>query len=55
MSLDENKVIVRRYQEIYNSNNLDAHNNVLDENFLGPRIMPGMNVMVQAIRNQNNT
>lgn len=42
MSLEENKAIVRRYQEIYNSNNLQVLSEVLDENFLAPRMMPGM-------------
>ncbi|HXQ38674.1 MAG TPA: ester cyclase [Anaerolineales bacterium] len=42
MSLEENKAIVRRYQEIYNSNNLDALNEVIEENFLTPRMLPGM-------------
>ena len=42
MSVDENKNIVRRYQEIYNSNNLDALVEVLSENLLTPRIMPGV-------------
>ena len=42
MSIEENKSIVRRYQEIYNSNNLDALNEVVKEDFLTPRMMPGM-------------
>ena len=42
MSTEENKAIVRRYQEIYNSNNLDALTEVVAEDFLTPRIMDGM-------------
>ena len=42
MSIEENKNIVRRYQEIYNSNNLDALLEVVSENLLTPRIMAGV-------------
>ena len=42
MSTEENKAIVRRYQEIYNSNNLDVLTEVVAENFRTPRMMPGM-------------
>ncbi len=42
MSLEENKNIVRRYQEIYNSNNLDALLAVVSEDLLTPKIMPGI-------------
>ncbi|HXQ34982.1 MAG TPA: ester cyclase [Anaerolineales bacterium] len=42
MSIEENKRIVRRYQEIYNSNNLDALNEVVTEHVLTPRMMAGM-------------
>lgn len=42
MSTEENKNIVRRYQEILNSNDLDALDEVLSEKFLTPRMMPGM-------------
>ena len=42
MSLEENKQLVRRYQEIYNNNNLDALTEVLAEDLLTPRIMPGI-------------
>ena len=41
MSLEENKNIVRRYQEIYNSNDLDALSDVVSDDFLTPKIMPG--------------
>src|SRR5690242_4961310 len=42
MSIEENKQIVRRYQEIYNSNNLGALDEVVSQNLLTPRIMPGI-------------
>lgn len=42
MSIEENKKIVRRYQEIYNSNHLDSLEEVVSENLLTPRIMPGI-------------
>ncbi len=42
MSLEANKELVRRYQEIYNSNELDALSEVLADDLLTPRIMPGI-------------
>jgi steroid delta-isomerase-like uncharacterized protein len=42
MSIEENKQIVRRYQEIYNSNNLDDLLEVVSENLLTPKIMAGI-------------
>lgn len=42
MSLEENKKIVRRYQEIYNSNDLEALSEVVSEYLLTPKIMPGI-------------
>lgn len=42
MSVEENKSIVRRYQEIYNSNDLDALHEVVAENLRTPKIMPGL-------------
>ena len=42
MSLEENKDIVRRYQEIYNRNELDRLTEVVSEDLLTPRIMPGI-------------
>jgi predicted ester cyclase len=38
----KNKNIVRRYQDIYNSNHLDDLLEVVSENMLTPRIMPGV-------------
>jgi steroid delta-isomerase-like uncharacterized protein len=42
MSVEENKDIVRRYQEIYNSNDLDRLTEVVSEDLLTPHIMPGI-------------
>jgi len=42
VSIEENKEIIRRYQEIYNRNDLDALGEVVSENLLTPRIMPGI-------------
>jgi predicted ester cyclase len=42
MSIEENKNIVRRYQEIYNSNQLEFLGDVVAEDLLAPKIMPGM-------------
>jgi predicted ester cyclase len=42
MSIEENKNIVRLYQEIYNSNDLDRLTEVVSEDLLTPNIMPGI-------------
>lgn len=42
MSIEENKKIVERYQEIYNSNDLDSLGEVVSEDLLTPKIMPGI-------------
>ena len=42
MSIEEKKNIVRRYQDIYNSNNLDDLLEVVSEDLLTPRIMAGI-------------
>jgi steroid delta-isomerase-like uncharacterized protein len=42
VSIEENKKLVLRYQEIYNSNNLEALIEVLSADLLTPRIMPGI-------------
>ena len=42
MSLEENKQLIRRYQEIYNSNNLDELGEVMSFDVLTPKIMPNM-------------
>jgi len=50
MSIEENKKIVRRYQEIYNSNNLDALGDVVSEDLLTPKIMPGIPTGIEGAR-----
>lgn len=42
LSVEENKEIVRRYQDIYNSNELDRLAEVVSEGLLTPKIMPGI-------------
>lgn len=42
MSLEDNKAIVRRYQEIYNSNNLEALGDVLAPEFKPHSLMGGI-------------
>jgi predicted ester cyclase len=42
MSIEENKNIVRRYQEIYNSNELDRLDEVMAGDVLTPKIVPGL-------------
>jgi steroid delta-isomerase-like uncharacterized protein len=42
MSVEENKQIVRRYQEIYNSNDLDELDEIMAFDVLMPKLMPNM-------------
>lgn len=42
MSIEKNKKIVQRYQEIYNSNELEALGEVVSKDLLTPKIMPGI-------------
>jgi steroid delta-isomerase-like uncharacterized protein len=42
MSIEENKNIVRRYQEIYNRNDLDSLGAVVADDVLTPKMLPGM-------------
>ena len=42
MSTEENKEIVRRYQEIHNSNNLQALGEVVAEDLAMPKVMAGL-------------
>ena len=50
MSIEENKAIVRRYQEIYNSNDLDALAEVVSENLLTPKILPGLSHGIEGAK-----
>jgi len=42
MSTEENKAIVRRYQEAFNSNNLDALDEIVAADIRSQRTTPGM-------------
>ncbi|MGQ0601315.1 MAG: ester cyclase [Anaerolineales bacterium] len=42
MSTESNKALVRRYREIYNTNQLDKLGEVLADNFVPHTLMPGM-------------
>ena len=50
MSFEENKNIVRRYQNIYNSNNLDALDEVVSKDLLTPKIMPGIPTGIEGAK-----
>lgn len=55
MSIEENKRIVRRYQDIYNSNNLDALREVMADDVVMPRAMPGMPTRLEGARRVHET
>ena len=55
MSIEDNKAIVRRYQDIYNSNNLDALSEVVAEDVLTPKIMPGMKAGLEGAKQVHAT
>jgi steroid delta-isomerase-like uncharacterized protein len=50
MSIEENKKIVQRYQEIYNSNDLDSLGEVVAEDLLTPKIMPGIPTGIEGAK-----
>ena len=50
MSIEENKKVVQRYQEIYNSNDLDSLNEVVSEDLLTPKIMPGIPTGIEGAK-----
>jgi len=50
MSVEENKKIVRRYQEIYNSNDLGALDEVVSQGLLTPKIMPGIPTGIEGAK-----
>lgn len=50
MSIAENKEIVQRYQEIYNSNDLDALAEVVSEDLLTPKIMSGIPAGIEGAK-----
>jgi len=50
VSIAENKKIVQRYQEIYNSNDLDALGEVVSEDLLTPKIMSGIPIGIEGAK-----
>jgi predicted ester cyclase len=50
MSTEANKATVRRYREIYNSNNLDALGEVLAADFVPHSLMPGVPNTLDGIK-----
>jgi steroid delta-isomerase-like uncharacterized protein len=50
MSFEENKNIVRRYQNIYNSNNLNSLDEVVSKDLLTPKIMPGIPTGIEGAK-----
>jgi len=50
MSIEKNKKIVKRYQEIYNNNDLDALTEVVSEDLLTPRIMLGIPTGIEGAK-----
>jgi len=50
MSIEENKKIVQRYQEIYNSNDLDALSEVVSEDLRTPKIMSGIPIGIEGAK-----
>jgi len=50
MSIEENKKIVHRYQEIYNRNDLDALSEVVPEDLLIPKMMPGIPTGIEGAK-----
>ena len=50
MSIEETKKIVRRYQEIYNSNDLETLGEVVSQDLLTPKIMPGIPTGIEGAK-----
>lgn len=55
MNTEENKNVVLRYQEIYNSNDLGALGEVVAEDLVSPKIMSGMPAGLQGARRVHET
>jgi steroid delta-isomerase-like uncharacterized protein len=55
MFIEEYKDIVRRYQEIYNSNELELLSEVVADNVLTPKIMPGMKPGLEGAKQVHST
>jgi len=50
MSTEENKALVRRYQDIYNSNNLGALGEVLAPDFVPHTLQPGVQPTIEGFK-----
>src|SRR5687768_10791754 len=50
MSIESNKAIVRRYREIYNTDQLDKLSEVLTENFVPHSLLPGMTPSLETYK-----
>jgi steroid delta-isomerase-like uncharacterized protein len=50
MSIEQNKAIVRRYQDIYNSNNLDTLVEVLAPTFRPHNLLPGVPATLEGYK-----
>jgi predicted ester cyclase len=50
VSIEENKKIVQRYQQIYNSNDLNSLREVVPEDLLTPKIMPGIPTGIEGAK-----
>jgi steroid delta-isomerase-like uncharacterized protein len=50
MSLEANKALVRRYQEAYNTNTLDALDDILAPDIATPSMLPGFPSGVEGIK-----
>ncbi len=50
MSTEDNKALVRRYQEAYNTNNLDALDDILSPEIATPTRLPGFPPGLEGIK-----
>ena len=50
MSVEANKALVRRYQDIYNSNNLDELSEVLAPGFVSHSTLPGVPATLEGFK-----
>lgn len=50
MSTEDNKAIVRRYQEAYNTNNLDALDDILSPDIATPTMLPDFPAGIEGIK-----
>jgi predicted ester cyclase len=50
MSTEDNKALVRRYQDAYNTNNLDALDDILSPEIATPAMLPGFPPGIEGIK-----